>query len=137
MEGDAMEENVQFVEVEALDEIFAEGTTGWEQDREELVATLRRELDPGAIVVDRPKPDDKGDKGFGLEAIILALGSAGAFQAAARCFATWIRHRPGRRRIRVKAKVGDKNIVVELDADNVGQDALKPVWEGIGGTLSS
>lgn len=64
-----------------------------------------------------------GQKG-GAEAIILALGTSGALTAAVSVFKNWL-GRSADRAIRMKAKVGDRAIEIELTGSNISEATLR------------
>lgn len=109
--------------IDVEDSWFATGSENWHQDRETLRGELERRLGPDAV---RQRSPRSGDKGLPLIPIIVALGGAGAFQSLARCFDSWLRHRPGERTLTVTSTVDGKQETVRLVAQNASIDALKP-----------
>ena len=111
--------------IDVEDSWFATGSEKWHQDRETLRGELERRLGPDAVRQSSPR---SGDKGLPLIPIIVALGGAGAFQAMAKCFDSWLRNRPGERTLTVTSNVGGKEETVRLVAQNASIDALKPFF---------
>lgn len=93
----------------------------WRSDLAELQLMLRREL-PDAVAPPVPAGDAKGVAE--IASIILALGSAGVFTAAADVIKAWIAARPGHRRVVVEypTESGPQRLVV--DADGIDGDKL-------------
>jgi len=79
------------VQLTAKSERYDVEDARWAEQVTQLVGALRREVG-GVEVVWEPAPGTKG----GTEAIILALGSAGAFSVALEVFRSWL----GRERTR-------------------------------------
>jgi hypothetical protein len=73
------------IEVHLRTEKFEEDDERWANQQTELITEIRREV--GTVTVRRE--NSPGHKGA-LETIILALGPAGAFQAATTCFQAWL-----------------------------------------------
>ena len=67
----------------------------------------------------------EGDKG-GAEAIILALGSSGAFLAALEAFKAWLNRDRGRKLI-VSYEQGGETKRVEVSGDGVGRDTFEEI----------
>jgi hypothetical protein len=111
--------------IDVEDSWFATGSEKWHQDRETLRGELERQLGPDAV---RQGSARSGDKGLPLIPIIIALGSAGAFQALAKVFDSWLRYRPGERTLTVTSTVDGKEQTVRLVAQNASIDALKPLF---------
>src|ERR1700737_1601404 len=90
------------IRIDPENELFGEGTQQWHREREELLTEMKRQLGPASGEEGNPEP---GGKGLVLLPIIVALGSAGVFTALAKCFDSWLKNRPGERRLKVKATV--------------------------------
>ena len=67
----------------------------------------------------------EGRKG-GIETIILAMGTAGAFKAIVETFAHWLK-RDQSRHIRLTTKQGDEERVIEVDANGIDAETLTEI----------
>ncbi len=87
------------------------------------VAQLLNELRRNAVEVRKEITPVPGQKG-GVEAIILALGTSGALTGAVAVFRAWL-GRSADRAIKLKAKVGDRVVEIELSGSNVSESTLR------------
>ena len=67
----------------------------------------------------------EGRKG-GIETIIVAMGTAGAFKAIVETFAHWLK-RDRSRHIRLTTKQGDEERVIEVDANGIDAATLTEI----------
>ena len=88
------------------------------------VALLRQALDAQVDVIpgERQVPGAKG----AIDQLIIALGSAGAFQAAVDCFRAWL-GRDRDRRIDIRWTSGGVERSVTLTGESVDVDTMKDV----------
>lgn len=91
----------------------------WQNQVAQLLNDLRR----GAGEVRKEITPVPGQKG-GAEAIILALGTSGALTAAVTIFKAWL-GRAADRTIKMKARVGDRVVEVELSGTNISESTLR------------
>lgn len=99
----------------------------WFAQTNELYAALRAEVS-GVRTEVTPVPGTKGV----VEAIILALGSAGAFSAAVDCFRAWLA-RDKSRRIVLTVRQGDHDERIMIEAGKVDVATLQRIAEAFGG----
>lgn len=91
----------------------------WQNQVAQLLNDLRRNAGEVRKEI-TPVPGQKG----GAEAIILALGTSGAITAAVAIFKAWL-GRASDRAIRMKAKVGDRTVEIELSGANISEATLR------------
>jgi hypothetical protein len=89
------------------------------------VAAFYRELDQEVGGVSRETTPVAGTKG-GIETVILALGSAGAFTAAVQFFQAWL-GRDRTRSLSVKWRDGEEEHHVTLKGEGLDQETLRAV----------
>lgn len=91
----------------------------WQNQVAQLLNDLRRNAGEVRKEI-TPVPGQKG----GAEAIILALGTSGALTATVAIFKAWL-GRATDRAIRMKAKVGDRTVEIELSGSNISEATLR------------
>jgi hypothetical protein len=96
------------------DDRWREQVAAFYRDLDDEVGGLRREVTPVA--------ESKG----GVEAIILALGSAGVVPAAVQFFKSWL-SRDRSRSLKVCWMEDGKRQCVSVEGDGIGQEALNVV----------
>jgi hypothetical protein len=126
-----MANDLVLIRIEPEASRFAEGSGQWHREREALRSELHRELGAGAM---REGAPESGDKGLPLVPIIVALGGAQAFHALARCFDSWLRHRPGERSLTVTGTVNGQDVSLSVSGQGLAIDALDPLIRGLGKT---
>ena len=96
------------------------------------VSTLYRELRAQVDVTraERPVPGAKG----ALDQLIIALGSAGAFQAAVTCFRAWL-GRDRDRRIDIRWEEGGVERSVTLTGAAVDAETIRDIAKAAGGQV--
>ncbi|NUT96215.1 MAG: hypothetical protein HOY78_29730 [Saccharothrix sp.] len=108
------------VVVDAHSDQYDPNEPGW---RSQLVA-LRKSLQDADLDdvrrEERPAPGHKA----GFEAIVIALGTSGAITAAVEVFRAWL-SRDRHRRVRLTFKDGDREVVVEVDANTSSDAAIE------------
>ncbi len=106
----------------------AEDEWGWRNDkwRTDVFELEQVLLANVPEAVRRPTPDE-AHKGLDLLAVIVALGSAGAFTAAVEAFKAWLGKKPDRRSIVVEYQVGDEIGRITVDATNVDSGDLAEI----------
>jgi hypothetical protein len=107
------------VQISARSSAFAEGDPRWHRQ----VAELLTQLNAGAVPIRKEGVGNAGEKG-GAEAIILALGSAGAISASVTIFKAWL-GRSADRSVKISGKVGDRNVDLEITAQNIDEKTLR------------
>ena len=107
------------VQISARSSAFAEGDPRWHRQVAELLTQLNAE----AVPIRKQGVGKPGEKGE-VEAIILALGSAGAFSAAVTIFKAWL-GRSADRSVKISGKVGDRYVDLEINAKNIDEDTLR------------
>jgi hypothetical protein len=98
---------------------FPSSDQRWQNQVAQLLNDLRRNAGEVRKEI-TPVPGQKG----GAEAIILALGTSGALTAAVAVFKAWL-GRATDRAIRMKAKVGDRTVEIELSGSNISESTLR------------
>lgn len=98
---------------------FSSSDLRWQKQVAQLLNDLRR----GAGEVRREITPVPGQKG-GAEAIILALGTSGAFTAAVAIFRAWL-GRATDSAIQMTAKVGDRTVEINLTGTNISEATLR------------
>ncbi len=98
----------------------------WRTDLAELQQLLQRDL-PGSLrhPPDATTKDLKGTAEWGQ--LIVDLGTAGAFAAAAASFQSWLSARPGRRKLVIKYSAKSNEGELVLDGDGITSEALAEV----------
>ena len=123
MDADDATPSVLTVRLRASSERYDDDDARWREQVTLLVGALRHEL--GTVeVVSEPEPGSKG----GAEAIILALGSAGAFSVALEVFRAWL----GRERTRSLSITLDRAGVQQqftVRATHVDRDGFRELTE--------
>lgn len=99
---------------DAADDRWRDQVAAFYRDLGDEVGGVRREL--------TPVPDSKG----AIDAMILALGSAGAFPAAVQFFRNWLQ-RDRTRSLKVCWEEDGERQCVSVQGDGIDQDALKMV----------
>lgn len=114
------------VELEPRSDRYDADHEGWQAQVAEFHAMLQAEL--GGVRVERTAvPGTRGGAG----AVILALGSAGAFTAAVECFRAWLA-RDKTRTVALRWSLGDGGDDASLVLDGATDAAsLAPVIEAI------
>ena len=107
------------VQISARSSAFAEGDPRWRRQ----VAELLTQLNAGAVPIRQEGVGKPGEKGE-VEAIILALGSAGGFTAAVTIFKAWL-GRSADRSVKISGKVGNRNVDLEITAKNIDGKTLR------------
>lgn len=127
----APEENPRSVEVQisARSSAFDEGDPRWHRQVTELLT----QLNAGAVPIRKEGVGKAGEKGEvrngdvekgDMQAVILALGSAGAFTAAVTIFKAWL-GRSADRSVKISGTVGDRNVDLEITAKNIDEQTLR------------
>jgi hypothetical protein len=96
------------------------------------VSTLYQELRYQVDVVreGRPVPGAKG----AVDQLIIALGSAGAFQAAVSCFRAWL-ERDRDRRIDIRWNSGGQERSITLTGEDVDTETIRDIAKAAAGQL--
>jgi hypothetical protein len=110
MTGDAVE-----LRLSTHSDRFDEDDEGWLAQEADLLASLR-----GEVTVRRDMVAAPGEKGL-VEAIILALGTAGAFTAAVDCLRAWL-SRDRTRRIELAWSIDGHAEKIVLQGTAIGDD---------------
>ncbi|GAA2609938.1 effector-associated constant component EACC1 [Paractinoplanes durhamensis] len=118
------------IEVSATSRRYAPDHPGWIKQRYELAAGLRSGV-PGAEVRSTPVAGTKG----AAEAVVVALGSAGAFTAALGAFKAWL-GRDRTRTVTLTWQHDGREDRVTLDADNLDAAAMQELTRGMSRILS-
>ena len=110
--------------IEALSERYDESDERWLDQVVDLVERLREDV--GGL--ERRREPASGQKG-GVDALILALGSAGAFEAAVAVFRAWLA-RDRTRRLRLVVTDGERHRhTVEITGDTIDSRTFHDVAE--------
>jgi hypothetical protein len=108
--------------IEALSDRYDESDARWLDQVVDLVDRLREDVGG----VERRREPVSGQKG-GVDALILALGSAGAFEAAVTVFRVWLR-RDRTRRLRLVVTDPERHRhTVEITGDTIDSATLRGV----------
>ena len=99
---------------------------------QEQVRTLYTDL-RGEVEVTRQDSPSPGAKGM-AEQVIIALGSAGAFEAAVTCFRVWL-GRDRDRRIELRWKSGEAERSVTLTGEAVDEETIRDIAKAAVGQL--
>ena len=110
--------------IEALSERYDESDERWHGQVVDLVEQLRESVG----VVQRQQEGHPGQKGA-ADTMIVALGSAGAFQAAVAVFRAWLARDRSRRLRLVVTDTHQRQRTVELQADSIDNQTLREVAE--------
>lgn len=108
--------------IEAKSEKFDDNDPRWLEQVQELHKDLQSEVGD----VRKKVTPVEGGKG-GIEAIILALGSAGAFSALVQIVKAWL-NKDRTRVINVSVKDGDKEKTVTVSGANISEELFKSAF---------
>lgn len=109
------------VKIEASNSSYDSNDARWIDQVNELY----QDLQSSAGRVRRETTPISGKKG-GVEAIILALGSAGAIKAAVSMFRAWLK-RDRSRNIKLAIKKGDESLEYEVSATGMNEDVIEDI----------
>jgi hypothetical protein len=110
--------------IEALSDRYDQSDERWLDQVVDLVDRLREDV--GAV--ERRREPAVGQKG-GVDALILALGSAGAFQAAVAVFRAWLGRDRTRRLRLVVTDTERRRHTVEITGDTIDSRTFHDVAE--------
>jgi hypothetical protein len=110
--------------IEALSDRYDESDERWHDQVVDLVEQLRESVG----TVQRRQEASPGQKGA-VDTMIIALGSAGAFQATVAVFRAWLARDRSRRLRLVVTDAHQRQRTVELQGDSVDNQTLREVAE--------
>lgn len=111
------------VQLDADSERYAADDPRWSEQVGRLIGDLQREVGP-VKVVSEPEPGSKG----GPEAIILALGSAGAFSMALEVFRAWLA-RERTRSLSITVSDGDVRRRFTVRGSDLDRDSFRDLTQ--------
>jgi hypothetical protein len=84
-------------------------------------------------------PSETGSKGdpITVAAIVLALITSGAVNKALDCVKAWIERDPADRELRVKGKVGERQVDLVIDATNMRDREISEILQSVAGSAPS